>query len=256
MATAPLGPVDRRKAGILLRQYRRVRNMSQEALAERAGISTRTITGLESGKLHRPRKETLELLAEALELSAQQRAHFVAMGEQDQPFGSAAGAQTQAGTLRNLPRPATELVGREQEIAEASTLLLLPEVRLLTLVGPPGAGKTWLGITLARSVAGQFSDGVRWVPLVSVTDVAKVPAVMAPSLRIGEREEQTSWHGLIARLRVKQMLLLLDNFEHLLAAAQALEELVTACPRIKVLVTSRSALHLPNECLYHIQPLS
>ena len=133
--------------GTLLRRYRTVAGFTQEALAARAQISARTIADLERGINRTPRHDTFELLMSALDLTAQQRALFLAMVRPEM-------TATAVGTLSlsRFPLPPTSLIGREQEMTRALTLLRSDEVRLLTLTGPAGIGKTRLGLQIAREM--------------------------------------------------------------------------------------------------------
>jgi class 3 adenylate cyclase len=138
----------------------------------------------------------------------------------------------------NLPVAAGPLLGRQQELAELIALLR-DGSRLVTVTGPGGTGKTRLALQVAAELVGSFADGVFWVPLASVKD----PELVAPTIA-----ETVDARGRLAEhLRTRQTLLLLDNAEHLLAAAPALAELLAASPEVRLLVTSRSPLHLSAE---------
>jgi predicted ATPase len=155
----------------------------------------------------------------------------------------------------NLPRQPTPLVGREQQVAEVVALLGREDVQLVTLIGPGGTGKTRLAVQTAAEVLDEFADGVFFVPLAPVTDPALVPSAIATAL--GLRED--GGHPLANRLRdfvaAKTMLLVLDNFEHLIEAAPAVGNLLERAPRLKVLTTSRLPLHLRAEHEYPVPPL-
>ena len=146
--------------GTLLRRDRPAAGLTQEALAARAEISARTIADLERGINRIPRHDTFELLMSALNLTAQQRALFLAMVR---PEMTATAEGTRS--LSRFPLPPTSLIGREQELTRALTLLRSDGVCLLTLTGPAGIGKTRLGLQIARDLGEQFADGVVFVPL-------------------------------------------------------------------------------------------
>jgi predicted ATPase/DNA-binding CsgD family transcriptional regulator len=148
------------------------------------------------------------------------------------------------------PQP-TVLFGRERELVEVRDLMLRADVRLLTLTGPPGTGKTRLASWVTLDLAGEFADGARFVDLSPIFDPRLVLSAIGPV--VGGRP---TLQGLIAVLRAKRLLLLLDNFEQVLPAAGQIAELLIACPELKVMVTSRECLHLLRwEHEYPVQPL-
>jgi predicted ATPase len=147
------------------------------------------------------------------------------------------------------------LIGRERELAQIKGLLWHSTTRLMTLLGPPGIGKTSLGIAVARSVQADFKDGLVYVPLGPVTDPSLVAATLAEALGVRDSPARTLLVSLQNVLRDKQLLLILDNFEHVVSAAPLLTDLLAAAPQMKVLVTSRSPLHLRGEQLVEVSPL-
>jgi predicted ATPase/class 3 adenylate cyclase len=155
----------------------------------------------------------------------------------------------------NLPNQATPLVGRTRELAAAQQQLLDSRVRLLTLTGPGGTGKTRLALQVAAEVLEQFADGVCFVPLASINDVALVPTAIAHALGILQAAARQLVDTLIDYLRERQLLLVLDNLEHLLGATPLLTELLASCPRLKLLVTSRAVMHIPGERDFEVPPL-
>ena len=152
-----------------------------------------------------------------------------------------------------LPKPASELIGRAQELAELSALFRVPELRLLTLTGPGGSGKTRLALELGWLLVKEFRDGVAFVDLGPVAGTEFVPATVAQALGLGA--DARTWGRLTDHLREKETLLVLDNFEHLLAAAPFVGELVRAAPDVRVLATSRAPLNLSDEREYPVPPL-
>jgi predicted ATPase/DNA-binding XRE family transcriptional regulator len=233
-----------------LRQLRLRAGLSQEALAERAGVSVATIGAIEEGQRRRPYPNTLRALADSLGLTATEREALLSLQDDNAPPSEVAALA--------LPLPPTPLVGRESEIAEATALLsaTAQAVRLVTLIGPGGVGKTRLALAIADRLRDTFADGVVFVDLAPIREHRLVPATIARALGIRESSGHTSRELLIAHLRPRHLLLTLDNFEHLLGATPLLTELVAACPRLRLLVTSRSALRVRSERRLVVPPLA
>jgi predicted ATPase/class 3 adenylate cyclase len=162
---------------------------------------------------------------------------------------------THSGYPNNVPVMPTPLIGREQEIAAVQHLLTMQGVRLLTLTGPGGTGKTRLSVQVAAELSDQFPDGVFFVALAAISDADLVIPVLAKVLGIREGESRPLLESLKEHLQQKQQLLLLDNFEQVAPAALQIEELLLACPHIKVLITSRALLHLQTEHIFSVPPL-
>ncbi len=266
----------------LLRHYRQSAALSQEELADRAGISVAAISTLERGRRTTPRPDTLQLLATALELTAEQRAAFIASvyrGTQPATLGPAdavatpppAGPDRPAhteGTAQDgdpsppalqpvpLPIPPTLLLGREHEEAEIVHLLQQPTVRLLTLTGPGGVGKTRLALRVADDLAASFADGVCWVSLAALRDSTLIGSTILQALGCAETAQTAVLATLIQVLRTRALLLVLDNCEQLLTDVTIVATLLGACPDLSILTTSRAPLRLRGEQEFAVPPLA
>ena len=155
-----------------------------------------------------------------------------------------------------LPVQLTSFVGREQEIASVSSLFLRDEVRLLTLTGPGGVGKTRLALAVAERVQEQFRGGVCFVPLAPITEAELVLPTIAGTLDVKATQTRSQEERLLSFLHDRELLLILDNFEQVISAAYRLSALLLTCPAVKLLVTSRAVLHLRGERVFPVPPLA
>lgn len=262
--------------GVLLRQHRVAAGLSQEALAQRAGLSIQAVGALERGDRRHPHPETVRRLADALDLTSDARATFIAAvpvaplpDTPDTPApdalaapseGSATAMHPADGAPTNalryhLPTQPTPLFGREGDIAAVADQLRAG-VRLLTLTGSGGVGKTRLAFAVAADLAERFAHGAAFVALAPLADPTLVLPTVAHVVGLREGGGPTLREALHDYLRERgASLLILDNMEHVLAAAPDVAELLAACPRLVVLATSRAPLRLRDEREYPVTPL-
>jgi predicted ATPase/DNA-binding CsgD family transcriptional regulator/DNA-binding XRE family transcriptional regulator len=235
--------------GEALRRYRIAAGLTQEALAERAALSPRGISDLERAARTRPHGATVHRLAEALGLSDADRRVL-----ETAAHARSGADRSSAAHDGLLPAPLSSFVGRRHELTDLHQLVTAH--RLVTLLGPGGIGKTRLAVEVAAGLVDYFSDGVVFVPLASVRDPDLVVGAMAQALGIREMGSRALSDRLRTRLRDADVLLLLDNFEHVLPAADDLASLLAACPRLRLLVTSRAPLRISGEREVAVPPLA
>lgn len=248
--------------GAWLRNRREALDLTRNELARRVNCSPHTLRNYE-GNQRRPSKEMAERLATALNLPPKQRTAFLKLARTGQgtttaipellaawvPFGE------EVALPADLLRPLTPLIGREQDVALVSHYLRDPHKALITLTGPAGVGKTRLGLELAARLTTAF-DRVVWVSLAALRDPALVLPTLAQVVGLGERDGETLPLQLYNVLLDQQMLLVLDNFEQVIAAAADILALCQSCPLLTVLVTSRRPLHVRGEQQFPLAPLT
>jgi predicted ATPase/DNA-binding XRE family transcriptional regulator len=247
--------------GEWLKRQRKAAGLTQEQLAAQVNCSTITLRKIEAEE-RRPSEQIAARLAEIFNIPPQERpafVHFARVGWGVVPASSRESApwQIPPAPPSNLPFALTSLVGREQEIAELSGYLQQAEIRLVTLTGSPGIGKTRLAIGTARRVLPHFPHGVFFFSLAPLTDPSLiVPAALQILGYVEDRHRPAAQH-LKESIAEKQILLVLDNCEHLIEhVAPFAFDLLSACPRLKILTTSREALRIPGEWLYPVPPLA
>jgi predicted ATPase/transcriptional regulator with XRE-family HTH domain len=238
----------------LVRRHRTAAALSQEELAERAGLSVRAISDLERGVHRTPRLETVRLVVEALGLGEVDRVELLAAARPHvMVSGPRQGARSQA--PGSLPVPLTRLIGRETEVGAIAQLLARDDVRLVTLTGPGGTGKTRLAIEIGAETLDQYPDGVFFADLAPLTDPTLVLPTIAATLGVREVVGHLLLQTLSSFLADKRLLLLLDNCERILAAAPDVGALLAASPTVSILATSRAALHIRGERELPLLPL-
>jgi predicted ATPase/Tfp pilus assembly protein PilF len=258
-------------------QYLKTVSYSLDALASKLNIARPTLSDKLLGKrllTHSEIKQIILVLAEwdaitlqsqALELLALLNCpNFNAQEWETEPLkkleantpGAKTGSPSPPSSILTLPAPITPLIGREQELATLETMLSRNKIRLVTLTGPGGIGKTRLAQQVARNMLNQVEHGVFFVELATISEPDFVISAISKVLNLKESGKPTLLDSLKNFLAEKQLLLVLDNFEQVLDAAPLIGDLLIAAPRLKVLVTSRAVLHLYGEYEYIVPSLA
>ncbi|HYW25984.1 MAG TPA: helix-turn-helix domain-containing protein [Terriglobales bacterium] len=247
------GSAGRSAFGAVLRRHRLAARLTQEALAERAGLNAKSVSALESGVRRSPYRATVDRLADALDLSAADRAELATSARRP-PRGTVGLERPGIGEPGpGLPVPPTPLVGRDADLALGLELMRRPEVRLLTIIGSAGVGKSRLAIELARALAAG-RDAVGFVPLAALTDHGQVGPAIQQALAVPDGAAPVG-ERLAGHIGARRVLLLLDNFEHVLEAAGLVASLLAACAHLHLLVTSRAPLGIRGEHRLPLGPL-
>ncbi|MFL5806959.1 MAG: ATP-binding protein [Roseiflexaceae bacterium] len=247
--------------GRWLKSRRRTLDLTQDELARQVGCSVVTIRKLESDE-RRPSRQIAERLAVCLRIAPHERATFIGLAraepyldELPAPAHDPLPIPAPQRTRSNLPTPLTRLIGRKQEVAAVRGALLRGDMRLLTLLGPPGIGKTRLALQAATELRDAFADGVFFVDLAAIRDPALVIGAIAQALGIREISGRPLAASVQDYLYDKRILLLLDNFEQVVDAAPLVVDLLEGGSGLKALVTSRATLHVRGEQVVAVAPL-
>jgi predicted ATPase/DNA-binding XRE family transcriptional regulator len=245
--------------GEMLLTYRIRSGLSQEALAEASGVSARTISDLERGQRTAAHLETIRMLAAALELSESQRRHLLGAGRPNLFQASVwtdSPPQATYGTARwaaSTPTPSTPLVGRSQELAQLTRMLVEHSRGIVTISGTGGVGKTRLAIEAANRLASAHADGTFFVNLATVSEAEGVPNAIAKVLGLSLQARSVG-DDLKRFFANRHALLILDNFEHVIDAASFVASLSATCAQLTILVTSRTRLRLTVEREFKLAP--
>lgn len=244
--------------GAWLKRQRKASDLTQEQLADQVGCSAIAIRKIEAEE-RRPSAQIAERLAQIFNIPKNEQKTF-----RDFARGNIASAPKDTvkdipwrATRVNLPATVTSLIGRAEELALIRDYLLDPNIRLITLIGPPGIGKTRLSLEAARTATIEFTDGVFFAALASLDDPSLIPSAVIQALGYFEAKSQDLFIQFTDRIGDKHILLVLDNCEHLIEdIAPFASRLLSACPRLKIIATSRESLRIPGEWLYYILTLN
>lgn len=239
--------------GEWIKQRRKVQHLTQTELAMKAACAVATIKKIEADE-RRPSVDIAEMLADALAVPRTWRERFVACARGQRPVDTleGMGAAEQAKSPSALPMPPTPFIGRDMELTEVSRLLNRQDCRLLTLVGPGGIGKTRLAVETAYRLYDVIQDGAVFVPLMTITEIAAIPAAIIHSLNLAVTNEEQ----LFSLLRPLQMLLVLDNCEQLGEHSAWFSTLLREVPGVKLLATSRERLQLRDEWVFTVPEMA
>jgi predicted ATPase/DNA-binding XRE family transcriptional regulator len=247
--------------GYWLRLRRKALDLTREALAERVGCSAATIRKIEAEE-RRPSAQIAERLAIILNIPPEEYEAFLqfARGNIQSIIGESSENKpwktTKPTARTNLPAKTTSLIGRERDIALVTEYLVSEDHRLVTLIGPPGIGKTRLSLETARGLIPHFPEGVFFVELAPLEDACLLLPTIGQALGYVETKSQPANHDLMDGIGDKHLLLVVDNCEHLIEEiAPLVADLLKSCSRLRILATSREGLRIPGEWLYSVPAL-
>ncbi len=249
--------------GTWIKRRRKALDLTQQQLAQQIGCSPSLIFKIESDE-RRPSRQMAELLAEKLDIPPEQRPNFLKTARQEKSIATLetipplSGIEPDSAPNQNpgnLPVSPTPLVGREHEITVITKQLLEPACRMLTLTGPGGIGKTRLSIEVGHQLESHFADGVFFISLAGVGITETIPSAIADTLGLKLSGPAELLVQLANFLRQKQILLILDNMEHLQTGGSLLGEILQQTQHVKIIVTSREQLRLQWEWLFEVQGL-
>lgn len=247
--------------GDWLKRRRKAAGLTQEQLAQEISCSTSALKKIEAED-RRPSAQIVQRLAEIFNIPSSEQLRFLRFARGDWnavPVENIEDApwRTSAKILRsNLPAPTSSLVGREKAMADVRGYLLNKDIRLVTLLGPPGIGKTRLSIELARALLNDFPEGMFFVALAPLEHPSLIASTIVQTLAYTEEKNRSARKQLVDGIGEKQMLIVLDNCEHLIQeVAELVSELLSACSHLKILTTSRESLRISGEWLYSVPTL-
>lgn len=242
-----------------LKRQRKAKGYTQEQLAQLMSCSTIALRKMEAGE-RRPSEQVVARFAEIFGISPNEREAFLRFARRSvgatPTIAPSAPWLPSTSPRSNLPIPLTSTIGREKELCALNQYLQNPEMRLITLVGPPGIGKTRLSIEASRSAMPEFRDGIFFVDFASINDPASITSTVLQALRFTELSKQPLEQHLSNSIGDKQLLLVWDNCEHLIEGiAYLATSLLSKCSYLRILASSREALRTPGEWEFPVPPL-
>jgi len=244
--------------GYWLKLKRKGLDLTQAELADQVGCSAAAIRKIEAEE-RRPSAQIVERLAKIFNIPEKEQSAFLGYARGDWKFAPSESHDESPwvapgkASHSNIPSTTTSLIGREQEISSIREYLLAIHIRLVTLIGPPGIGKTRLGIEVARTLLPVFPDGVFFVALASIDDPTQIAPTIAQALGYIGATNMSTTEQLKEGIGDKHVLIVLDNCEHLIEdVASLVSLLLSACSRLKILATSRESLRIAGEWLYPV----
>jgi predicted ATPase/transcriptional regulator with XRE-family HTH domain len=247
--------------GEWLKRQRMGRGLTRDQLAHQIGCAAITLRKIEAEERH-PSAQIVERLTEIFNIPLNEKTDFMGFARGDwtkapsEPRGETPWRDSTRSPRTNVRAPLTSFIGRDKEVADVRAYVSNPDTRLVTLVGPPGIGKTRLSLAVARESLPEFRNGVFFVGLAPLEDQSLVALTIAQTLGFVETPDRSSSEQLKDEIGDKHILVILDNVEHVLdTTAIVVSDLLSACPRLKILTTSREAIRSPGEWLYPVPAL-